>query len=62
VAAVTAVAGGDGRTVAEIAVATADEAEIADAGASSAGPVEVAINRIAAIMVMAIPDIRGVRN
>jgi len=57
-----AVAEADAQTVAAIAVATVAEAEIADAGASSAGPVAVAINRIAAITVMVIPDIRGVHN
>jgi hypothetical protein len=64
VAAGIAVAEADAQTVAEIAVATAAEGAIADAGASSVGLVVLvaAINRVAGIMGMAIPDIRGVRN
>ena len=64
-AAGTAVAGADAQTVAEaaaIAGVTGDEEATADAGASSAGPVAAAINRIAGIMGTDTPDIRGGRN
>jgi hypothetical protein len=58
VAAVTAVAGADARTV----VAIAAEGATADAGASNAGPAVAAINRIVGITATAIPAIRAVRN
>ena len=57
-AAGTAVAEAGAPTVA----ASAEEEATADAGASSAGPVAAATNRIAGITAIATPDIRGVRN
>jgi hypothetical protein len=61
-AAGTAVAEAGAPTVAASAVASAEEEATADAGASSAGPVAAATNRIAGITAMATPDIRVVRN
>ena len=57
-----AAAEADARTVAEIAAVTADEAATADAGASNAGQVAVAISKVVGIMATAIPDILGGRN